>query len=131
MKADVEKHVHGCNICMKSKAQRHKPYGNMQSLPVPTHKWKDFSIDFVTRLSRSKDWRGVEYNSILVIVDQLTKMVYYKPVLITLNAKQLAEVLIEAIFKYHSLSDSIISGRKSLFTSKFWSSFCYYLNVKY
>ena len=87
MRADVKKYVHGCNICMRSKAQRHKPYGNMQSLSVPMHKWKDLSMDFVTGLPRNKDWRGVEYNSILIIIDRLTKMVHYKPVLTTLNAK--------------------------------------------
>ena len=57
-------------------------------------------------------------------------MVHYEPVLTTLDAEQLAEVLIEAIFKYHGLPDSIITDRGSLFTSKFWSSLCYYLNVK-
>lgn len=65
-----------------------------------------------------------------MIVDRLTKMVHYEPLLTTLDAEQLAEVLIEAIFKYHGLPDSIITDRGSLFTSKFWSSLCYYLNVK-
>ncbi len=60
MRADVEKYVQGCDICMSSKVQRHKPYGSLQSLLVPTHKWKDLSIDFVTGLPKSKDWRGVE-----------------------------------------------------------------------
>ena len=115
---------------MSSKAKKHKPYGNMQLLPIFIHKWKDPSMDFVIGLSKSKDWHRVEYDSILVIIDQLTKMVYYEPVLTTLNAKQLAEVLIEVIFKYHGLSDSIIIDRRLLFTSKFWSSLCYYLNIK-
>ena len=130
MRVDVEKYVQGCDICMSSKAQRHKPYGSLQSLPVPTHKWKDLSMDFVTGLPKSKDWRGVEYDSILVIIDRLTKMVHYEPVLTTLDAEQLAEVLIEAVIKYHGLPDSIVTDRGSLFTSKFWSSLCYYLNVK-
>lgn len=64
---------------------------------------------FVTGLSKNKDWRGVEYDFILVIVDRLTKIVDYKPVLTNLDIKQLAEVLIKAIFKYHSLSNSIIT----------------------
>ena len=55
MRADVEKYVQGCDICMSSKVQRHKPYGSLQSLPIPTHKWKDLSMDFVTRLPKSKD----------------------------------------------------------------------------
>ena len=69
IRSDVEKYVQGCDICMSCKAQRHKAYGNLQTLPIPTHKWKDLSMDFVTGLPKSKDWRGVEYDSILVIVD--------------------------------------------------------------
>ena len=115
---------------MSSKAKKHKTYGNMQSLPIPTHKWKDLSMDFVTGLPKSKDWCGVKYNSILVIIDQLTKIVHYELVFITLDAEELAEVLIKAIFKYHGLPDSIITDQGLFFTSKFWSSFCYYLNVK-
>ena len=69
MRADDEKYVQGCDICISSKAQRHKPYRSIQILAVPTHKEKNLSIDFVTGLPKSKDWDGVEYDSILVIVD--------------------------------------------------------------
>ena len=130
IRADVEKYVQGCDICMSCKAQKHKPYGSLQSLPVPTHKWKDLSMDFVIGLPMSKDWRGVEYDSILVIVDPLTKMIHYEPVLATLDAEQRAKVSIEAVIKYHGLPDSIVTNRGPLFISKFWPSLCYYLNVE-
>lgn len=74
-------------------------------------------MDFVTGLPKSKNWRGIKYDSIILIINRPTKMIYYEPVFITLDAKQLAEVLIE------------ITNRGSLFTLKFWSSLCYYLNV--
>lgn len=45
MRADIEKYVQGCDICISCKAQKHKPYGSLQSLLVPTHKWKDLSMD--------------------------------------------------------------------------------------
>lgn len=96
----------------------HKFYSSMQSLPVSTYKWKNLCIGFVTKLPKSKDWRDVKYNSKLVIVDQLMKIEYYEPVFTTLNAQQLAKVLIEAVIKYHSLPDSIVTKRGSLFISK-------------
>ncbi len=47
---DVEAYVIGCDVCLASKSVRHKPYGDLQSLSVPTHCWKDLFMDFVTGL---------------------------------------------------------------------------------
>ena len=44
-------------------------------------------MDFVMGLPISTDWKGDSYNSILVIVDRLTKMVHYKPVQITIHTR--------------------------------------------
>ena len=76
------------------------------------------------------DWKGENYNSILIIVDKLTKMAHYKQVKITIDAPGLAEVIINVVVRYHGLPDSIITDRGSLFTSKFWFSLCYFLNIK-
>lgn len=127
---DVGDHVTSCSVCAMTKSSRHKPYGELTPLPAPTHKWKDISLDFVTGLPPSKDWRGHSYDSILVIVDRLTKMAHYIPVDKTLDAEQFAQVLIENLIRYHGLPDSIVSDRGSLFTSQFWSSLAYFLGVK-
>ena len=47
---DIEAYVKGCYICLSSKIVRHKSYGNLQSLSILTHRWKDLSMDFVTGL---------------------------------------------------------------------------------
>ena len=57
-------------------------------------------------------------------------MVHYKPVKITIDAPGLAEVIIDVVVRHHGLLDSIITDRGSLFTSKFWSSLCYFLGIK-
>ena len=54
-------------------------------------------MDFMTGLRLSADWKGKNYDSILVIVDQLTKMVYYKPVKVTIDTLGLAEVILDVI----------------------------------
>ena len=69
LRHSVEAYMKGCNVCLASKAVQPKPYGDLQSLLVPTHRWKDLSIDFVTCLLISTDWKGDSYDSILVIVD--------------------------------------------------------------
>ena len=58
------------------------------------------------------------------------KMVHYKPVKITLDALGLAEVIIDVVVRHHGLPDLIVTDRGSLFTSKFWSSLCYFLGIK-
>ncbi len=127
---DVEAYVTGCNVCLASKSVRHKPYNNLQSLPVPTHRWKDLSIHFVTGLPVSTNSKGETYDSILVIVNRLTKIVHYEPVKVTINASALVKVIIKAVLRHYSLPDSIISDQGSVFTSKFWSSLCYFLGIK-
>ena len=130
LRHDVEAYVKGCDVCLALKAVRPKLYNDLQSLPVSTHQWKDLSMDFVTGLPISTNWKGDSYNSILVIVNRLTKMVHYKPVKITINAPGLAEVIIDVVVRHHGLPDSIVTDRGSLFTSKFWSSLCYFLGIK-
>ncbi len=73
-------------------------------------------MDFVTGLPISTNWKGETYNSILVIVDRLTKMIHYKPIKVTINAPALAEVIIEVVVRHYGLLDSIVSDRGSFFT---------------
>ena len=119
-----------CDVCLASKTVWYKPYGNLQSLPILTHCWKDLLMDFVTDLPILTDWNRDSYDLILVIVNWLTKMVYYKPVKVTINAPSLAEIIINMVVRHHGLSDSIVIDWRSLFTSKFWSLLCHFLGIK-
>ena len=57
-------------------------------------------------------------------------MVHYKPVKVNINIPGLAEVIIDVVVRHHGLPNSIITDRGSLFTSKFWSSLCYFFGIK-
>ncbi len=67
---------------------------------------------------------------ILVIVDQLTKIVHYELVKVTIDAPDLAEVIIDMVVRHHGVPESIVTDRGSLFTSKFWSLLYYFLEIK-
>ena len=103
MQHDVEAYVKGCDMCLASKAVRHKLYCDFQSLPVPIYWWKNLSMDFVTGLPISTDWKKDSHDSILVIVDRLTKIVYYKLVKITINALGLGKVIINIVVHHYGL----------------------------
>ena len=66
-------------------------------------------MDFVTGLPISTNWKRDSYDSILVIVDRLTKMVHYEPVKITIDAPGLAEIIIDVVVHHHGLPDSIVT----------------------
>ena len=52
-----------------------------------------------------------EYNLILVIVDRLTKMVYFIPTMEKTLAEGLARLFRDNVWKLHGLPKSIISNR--------------------
>ena len=87
-------------------------------------------MDFVIDLPILTDWKGDSYDSILVIVNQLTKMVYYEPVKVTIDIPGLAKVIVDVEVRHHGLPNSIVTDRGSFFTLKFWSSLCYFFGIK-
>ena len=87
-------------------------------------------MDFVTKLLISTNLKENGYDSILVIIDWPTKMVYYKPVKINFDALRLARVIMDVVVWQHGLPDLIVTNRGYLFTSKFWSLLCYFFGIK-
>ena len=65
-------------------------------------------MDFVIGLSISANWKINSYNSILVIVNWLKKMIYYKPVKVTIDISSLVKVIINVIMYHHGVPESTI-----------------------
>jgi len=72
--------------------------------------WIHISVDFITKLPLAQG-----YNSILVVVDRLTKMVYFIPTMEKMLAKRLVQLFRDNVWKLHGLPESIISDRRSQF----------------
>ncbi len=47
---NIEAYIIGGDICLALKTVTHKRYDDFQSLLVPTHQWKDLSMNFVNGL---------------------------------------------------------------------------------
>ena len=69
-------------------------------------------------------------NTILVVVDRLTKMAHFIPFKGIPSAKQTAELMIREVFRLHGIPDNVVSDRGVQFTSKFWKNFCSALGIK-
>lgn len=87
-------------------------------------------MHFVIGFPLSTDWNGNNYNSILAIINRLTKIEYYKLVKVTISLPKLAEVIIDVVIWHHSFRDSIINDWGAIFTSKFRSLLCYLFDIK-
>ena len=68
--------------------------------------------DFITKLPLAQ-----RYDSILVVVDQLTKIVHFIPTTEKTSAEGLARLFRDNMWKLHSLPESIISDRGPQFVA--------------
>ncbi len=74
-------------------------------------------MDFVTGLPISADWKRDSYDSILVIVDRLTKIIHYEPVKVMIDVPGLTEI--DVVVRHHGVPESIVTDRGSVFRSIF------------
>ncbi|KAB2629775.1 S ribonuclease [Pyrus ussuriensis x Pyrus communis] len=75
MKREIAEYVSRCAVCQQVKAERKKPFGLLQPLPVPEWKWENITMDFVYKLPRTHNG----FDGIWVIVDRLTKSAHFIP----------------------------------------------------
>ncbi|KAJ3459939.1 hypothetical protein MRS44_016012 [Fusarium solani] len=121
MKNVVRTVLQRCDLCARTKARRHKPYGKLKPLEVAERPWQSITMDFITKLPISEDpSTRVHYDSILVIVDRLTKFSYFLPFNEQTDSEQLAYIFIRNIVSIHGMPNEIISDRGSTLDSKFW-----------
>jgi hypothetical protein len=116
MKRDVAEYVALCNTCQRVKAEHQQPAGLLQPLQVPEWKWEEIAMDFIVGLP----WTQSGYDSILVIVDRLTKVAHFIPVETTYSGPQLTELYMSRIVCLHGAPKKIVSDRGTQFTSRFW-----------
>jgi hypothetical protein len=53
MKIEIARYVARCDTCRRVKAVHMKTVGPLQSLPIPTWKWEDISMDFIVGLPKT------------------------------------------------------------------------------
>lgn len=108
----------------------HKPYEELLLLLALIHCSKNQSIDFVTRLPVLSNWKSETYDLILVIINRLTKIVYYNVIKIRIDTFNFAKLFLDVIKEHHRLPGSIINDRDLVLNSKFWSLLYYFLEIK-
>jgi len=109
---EVKRYVEGCSACQRNKNRTDQPAGKLMPNSIPEKPWTHISADFITKLPLAQG-----YDSILVVVDRLTKMVYFIPTTEKTSAEGLARLFRDNVWKLHSLPESIISDRGPQFAA--------------
>ena len=107
MKKEIAAYVARCDNCSRVKAIHLKSAGLLQSLPIPSWKWEEISMDFITGLPMTQQG----HDSIWVIVDRLTKLAHFVPVNTTYLARKYVELYVFQIMRLHGIPRTIILDR--------------------
>jgi hypothetical protein len=116
LKNGCDTYVARCDMCCRVKAIHMKSVGLLQPLSVPSWKWEDISMDFISGLPTTQ--KG--HDSIWVIVDRLTKTAHFLPVKTDYQPPQYAKKYIAEIMRLHGIPKTIVSERGPQFTAHFW-----------
>jgi len=132
LRDQITEYIVRCNSCHRNKIQRNKRYDKVTQLNTPNAPWKSVTMNFIMKLSTSKNsaW-GVKFDSILTIVDRLTKYTMFISFKKTTTASVLMYTILQELINNHELSKEFITDRDKLFTSKFWEMLTAELRIKH
>ena len=95
-------------------------------MPILTRErlFEEIAIDFIGELLESED-----FNAILIVTDQFTKVLHYIPVKTTWTAEEVANSYINDIWKLYSLLRHITLNQSPQFASKFLKEMHQKINI--
>jgi hypothetical protein len=116
MKKEIFEYIARCMEFHKVKAEHRHPVGLLQPLPIPEWKWEVVTMDFITRFLRTRK----QHDSIMVVVDNLTKDAHFIPLKTTHKETYVAYVFMKEVAWLHGIPKTIVSDRDPKFTSNVW-----------
>ena len=75
------------------KAEHQHPTNLLQPLPIPEWKWELISLDFIIGFPLTHK----QHDSIMVVVDKLSKSAHFIPAKSTYKAVNVAEIFLEEV----------------------------------
>ena len=123
----IKCYIRNCHACQQSKAFRDSINKLLHSLSISQKRWKDIAMNFIIKLSLSKD-----YNIICTIICHLIKKRHY--VLChwkdeSISVEETVWIMLWNVYQLHDLLNFIVSNRDSQFISTMWQSLCKWLRI--
>ena len=94
MKKEIANYITRCMECQRVKAEHRHPYGFLQPLPIPEWKCEVVTMYFIIGLPISNK----HHDSIMVVVDKLTKATYCILIKLTHKAANIANIYMRESF---------------------------------
>jgi hypothetical protein len=89
-------YVKTCDLCNRMKVQRRRPVGELHPPETPEAPWDTISVDFIVELPQSHG-----YDTIMCVIDSLTKCAHFIPTHTTLNAEGTTLLFLKEVWKHH------------------------------
>ena len=105
-----------CLVFQQNKVETINTLGLLQPLSIPSQRWEEVSMDFITGLPKSEG-----KNVIMMVVERLTKYAHFCSLLHPFKASTFATAFMETIQKLHGNPKIIVSDRDPIFTRNFWT----------
>ena len=125
LRKNIEAYIKGCDTCQKVKAKNSSTTTPLHPNEIPSSPWEIISIDLISPLPQSEG-----KNTILVVIDQFSKMIHLFPVMNTITSKGVATIFHNSIFKLHDTPRKVISNRGPQIVSSFMKDLYELLNIQ-
>ena len=94
----------GCLVFQQNKVETIKTHGLLQPLSIPSQRWREVSVDFVTGLPKSEG-----KSVIMVVVDRFTKHAHFCALYHPFKASTITTTYMEEFQKLHGTPNIIVS----------------------
>ena len=116
LKSDIQKFVVKCLVFQQNKVETIKTPALLQPLSIPSQRWEDVSMDFITGLPKFEG-----KSVIMVVVNNLNKYAHFCALSHPFKANIVSTTFMETIQKLHGNPKIIVSNKDPIFTRNFWT----------
>jgi hypothetical protein len=113
IRQDVKDFWERCVVCRRAKIQPHMA-ANLYPLRVPPRPWHTVGLDYLTHLLVSNG-----FDSLLIVVDHLTRMAHFLPCTESVTTKETANTFSQGVYRLHGLPRVLVTDRDRKFVSGF------------
>lgn len=111
MYRDTEQYCIRCHTCQVNKQDHLLLKGQLQPHNIPEDCWHTVTMDFLTELPTIDS----QYNSVLVVVEKLSKRAFFIPTTEEVTAVGVDQLLRDRLFSKHVVPSKIISDQDAKF----------------